>query len=174
MLNLLVFFLSLVFLTRTMLIFTGLLKEPVIALFRKYGEKETLYMPLLSLLLWSGVFLLSFGGWSAVSVGATASFSTLGIGLLIAAYIGYQYKAALIDFHLKHLRYPRWYYNLMERTTRYERRRIAYMWLHLPWRMRLIYNSDDRLFILWAEFVIMGTVMEDDTIDQQRDYFHPA
>ncbi|MCB9457260.1 MAG: hypothetical protein H6671_14845 [Anaerolineaceae bacterium] len=166
MVSLLIFFISLLFLTRTVLIFTGHLKGPVIALFQKYGDKEDLYLPLLPLLAWSGMFLIGFGSWSAASLGVAASFTGIGIALLLAAFVGYQYIPALSDFHRKYLRYPRWYHRLLEHTTRYERRRIAYMWLRLPWRMRLTYNSDDRWFVLWADFVIMGTVMESDSIDQ--------
>lgn len=170
MINVLIFFISLIFLTRTILIFTGHLKEPVIALFQKYGEREIPYLPLLPLLAWSGIFLIGLGGWASISLGVTASSAGMGIALVLTAFLGYQYIPSVTDFHRRYLRYPRWYYHLLERTTRYERRRIAYMWLRLPWRMRLTYNSDTRLFFLWADFVIMGTVMESDTIDQPDRY----
>jgi hypothetical protein len=46
---------------------------------------------------------------------------------------------------------------LVGRTTRAERRRLAYMWLRLPAKLRLIYNSNDRAFMEWADMVILST-----------------
>ncbi|MBZ0274838.1 MAG: hypothetical protein K8I60_01765 [Anaerolineae bacterium] len=167
------FFTSLFFLTRTILMMVGLFKSPVLAMLRKYGDNEKFYLPLLPLLVWSGIFLITFSGWASASLGITVSLSGLGIICLLGAYFGRQNLQKVANFHFKYFKYPRWYHNLLERTSRYERRRIAYMWLRLPWRLQLLYNSDDQQFMLWADFVIMGTIMEDDAIDRmdwQRIY----
>ncbi len=61
---------------------------------------------------------------------------------------------------------PHWYVELRERTTREERRRIAYMWLCLPRSTRLHYNGSDRNFQIWADQVILATISQ--TVEDQE------
>ena len=39
------------------------------------------------------------------------------------------------------LRFPSWYREIVDHTTREERRKLSYMWLSLPLRTRLLYNA---------------------------------
>jgi hypothetical protein len=78
---------------------------------------------------------------------------------LVGAYFSYRYPHLTGQKHGLFLNHPRWLFELGERTSRLERRRIAYMWLRLPLRLRLIYNSNDRAFLEWADMVILSTLM---------------
>lgn len=153
---------SVFFLLRTILVMIGYYKVPVLSVLEIYGPVEKLYLPLLPLLAWSGAlsFLSSF--WVRQYTMASYLLGSLGLLLLLAAGFGYNYYEIVSRYHFRLLPYPRWYYNLLDRTSRYERRRIAYMWLTLPWRLRLTLNSSDHLFEIWADYVILGTVREEE------------
>lgn len=161
--------LSLIFLMRTVLMMAGFLKGPILATFEKYGDAENVYYPLPSLLLWSGMLVLSVGPWIAPGLRSWVPIVLPSLLLFIGAYAAYTNP----DFALQHpdifLSYPRWYYELRERTSRYERRRIAYMWLTLPPRLRLAYNGSDRAFNQWADLVIMATMRYDEDPTLWRD-----
>jgi hypothetical protein len=161
--------LCLVMLMRTVLIISGLLKGPILHSFEKYGDAETVYYPLPSLLLWSGLMIFSVGPWLAPGLRSWTPVVLFGGLLLMAAYFAYSSP----DFPLRHpsifITFPRWYYDLRERTSRYERRRIAYMWLALPPGMRLAYNGSDRAFNQWADLVIMATMTYDEDPELWRD-----
>ena len=154
---------SIIFLVRATLILVGYLKDPILRTFSEYGPREKLYMPGQQLLLWGGVLSFCAGLWAAPYQGLSATLTTFGILMGVVVAIGYTYAEQAEKIHLKILKYPLWYHDLRERTTRYERRRIAYMWLHLPWRLRLLYNSSDSSFFIWADFVIMGTIREEES-----------
>jgi hypothetical protein len=157
---LLLFFLSVFFLARSLLIFIGLLKGPILDTCAKYGPEDYPYLSLLPLVTWFGVFGLTLGAWLLAAYGAEYPVVCPGILLLLLAGLGYRYYDVLAGWHLRWVKYPRWYAELMERTTRYERRRIAYAWLRLPRRLRLTYNSNTEAFLTWADFVIMSTISE--------------
>lgn len=154
------------FIARSVLILAGYLKGPIIHTFERYGEQETLYTPLVPLLFWSGLLSLTIGTWTAGLLPLSFPMVMLGFFAIIAAGFSYQNHEAAIRWHYRLFRLPHWYHELRDRTTRYERRRIAYAWLRMPWRAQLFYNSDDRAFSLWADFIIIGTTMdeEDETI----------
>jgi hypothetical protein len=163
---------SLFFLARTALVMAGLYKEPIIHVFEQYGPREALYIPMLWLFLWSGTFLISFAAWLPAQFSFTCS--VLGVLLLACAGLTYQNPEVVAGLYHRFVRLPRWYHELRDRTNRYERRRIAYMWLHLPLKLRITFNSSDYLFNQWADFVILGTVREEeDTLkgeSEVRDY----
>lgn len=162
LLFLLVFFVSLFFLGRSVLIIMGLYKDPVIKTFEHYGPEEKMYLPLIPLLFWSGVFLFTLGTLLSVYTRLTFPLIALALISIILSAVGYQNTDLAVRWNYGLFKYPHWLHELRERTTRYERRRIAYMWLTLPKRLRLIYNSADRWFFLWADFVIMGTITDEE------------
>jgi hypothetical protein len=98
------------------------------------------------------------------------TFLGLSAGLLAGAC--YNNYPVAEKYHFMFLPYPRWYHELRERTTRYERRRIGFMWLHLPARARLSYNSSDRWFFIWADFIIMGTIREEELNPRDEEFFY--
>ena len=55
------------------------------------------------------------------------------------------------------MRYPRWYSELNDRTTREERRRLGYMWLRLPISLKMVYDTNDHAFFQWVDLVLVAT-----------------
>jgi hypothetical protein len=122
-----------------------------------------LYMPLIPLLFWGGLFLMTLGMWASTAyINLSFPMMALGFGGILIAVLTFQNYDLALKWHYRLLHLPRWYHELRERTTRYERRRIAYAWIRMPWRAQLSYNSDDRAFFIWADFIIMGTTMDEE------------
>lgn len=158
------FVVSGIFLSRSVLVTLGLIKGPVLHAFEKYGDDEGDYNTLFYLLFWMGMFALTSGFWlTRVSRNVFFPMGTIGVVLLIGSVIAYR-KAHLVE---KYFHYPVWYYELKERTSRSERRRIAYMWLHVSRKGKLIYNSSDFAFNQWADLIIVSTIYIDDDSEGQ-------
>ncbi len=163
---------SIIFLVRSTLILVGYWKEPIIRSFSEYGPREKMYMPGQGLMAWGAALSFCTGLWAGGYPSFSVTLTTFAIFVWLVVALGYTYTEQAELIHLKILRYPRWYHDLRERTTRYERRRIGYMWLYLPWRARLSYNSSDALFMLWADFVIMGTIREEEMNPREEEHFY--
>jgi hypothetical protein len=148
---------SVLFLTRTLFIIIGWHKGPVLKQFEKYGDDENFYYWLPSFIGWLGVFIVSGNFWVEAVWGVAYPFTFFGGLLIVMAYAVYRYPSFLGHPPALLLTHPRWLHELRGRTTRLERRRIAYMWLHLPLKLRLIYNSNDRAFLHWADMIIIST-----------------
>ncbi len=146
------------FVVRNIMIVTGLWKDPILRAFEKYGDEESFFHPLphllggLGALAWVANYWLGYFNASMVALFVIA-------GLLLASgFVMGHYPHLLGARPELVLNHPGWLADLLERTSRLERRRIAYMWLHLPWRLRLMYNSNDRAFREWADMVILSTL----------------
>lgn len=150
------------FLTREGLILSGLLKDPILRTFEKYGDTEHVYNPLPSILLWTGLMLISLAPLTVQVLPSMVTLIAPGMALVTLALWTYRSPRLALDYPHLLLRFPHWYADLRERTSRYERRRIAYLWLALPWRLRLLYNGSDHAFSLWADLVIMATMRYDE------------
>lgn len=173
MLALAAFFVSIFFLVRSLLICIGLLKDPILEACERYGPVEFRYLPLLPVLVWTGMLLITLGAWLSAVLRIILPLHVPGLLVLLLAALGYRYYEILADWHYRWLKYPRWFHDLRERTTRYERRRIAYAWHRLPWRLRLAYNSNSEAFQIWADFVIMSTVWEvEETTDAVYNLYY--
>jgi hypothetical protein len=153
------FFVSLIFLCRNVLILTGYYKEPILRTFEKYGDLETIYYPLPALLLWSGLLLFSL----QLALNLPLALDWFGIVLILLSVGAYAKPQIATRFPQIFMSYPRWYFKLREDTSRYERRRIAYMWLWLPRRLRWAYNNNDQAFQQWTDLVILSTMRYDDS-----------
>ena len=162
-----VFFVSLVLLLRTGLVLSGLLKGPVLHSFEKYGDEENFYYPLAQLMLWSiPLFMSIFFGivqpWLSQRPTSPPLTAFLTVVVILITIWLYPHITTLAKQHPDiFLRYPRWYARLRRRTSRAERRRIAYRWLQLPYRLRLIYNGNDTAFFQWVDLVIIATIGAD-------------
>ncbi len=172
MLVLLGFFVCIFFLVRSILVFIGLLKDPILEACEQYGPTEYLYIPILPIVVWSGMVLLSMGGWLWTMLRVPSPLLIPGLVVLLIAGFGYRYYDTVAAWHYRWLKYPRWFFELREYTTRYERRRIAYGWDRLPWRLRLAYNSNSDAFRIWADFVVMSTVWEVEEAEEMMWYEH--
>jgi len=160
---------SIAFLLRIGLILVGLLKGPILRTFEKYGDDETVYYPLPSLLLWGGILVLSASTILGQQLAIFMPSWLIGVGMIGAGYLAYTHPEIPRSFPQIFMIYPRWYYELRERTSRYERRRLAYMWLWLPPRLRLIYDGSDTAFNQWADLVILATMRYEDNPEQWQD-----
>jgi hypothetical protein len=143
------------FLARMILITLGVLKGPVLRMFERYGDDEPYYDALPRLLLWVGLFTVSSGTLLANLVPSSIlPLVMMGFLMFIGAYAAYE----LPDLTRKYFRYPVWYVELLERTSRAERRRIAYMWRLLSRKARVAYSSNNHWFNEWADLIIVSTL----------------
>jgi len=143
---------------RLALILTGLYKSPLLTLFEKYGDEENYFFPLPRLLFWTGT--LMFSGADVFNEMAFYVPSVVPIVGFLFMILGY--GAVTLPPHLQqsldaYPPFPLWYHRLREHTSREERRRIAYIWLRLPARTRLLLNSNDRAFFHWTDLIILAT-----------------
>lgn len=158
------FVLSGVFLSRSVLVTLGLLKGPVLHAFEKYGDNEGNYNTLFYLLFWMGMFSITSGFWLArLSRNVFFPMEFIGAILLIGAFVAYR-QAHLVE---RYFHYPVWYFELKERSSRSERRRIAYMWLRISRKGKLLYNSSDFAFNQWADLIIVSTIYVDNGTEEQ-------
>jgi hypothetical protein len=165
--------LSAAFLIALILIAVGLYKDPILHHFERYAEADDSFYLLPLLLLASGLFSISGGILFNATVAPRFPPFLLGGILLLLAYLAREYRRYMHMYPQIFLSFPRWYAELSERTTREERRRIAYMWLCLPRSMRLHLNGSDRHFLVWADQVILATVtqtVEDQESKSERSY----
>lgn len=170
MLTLIPFVLSLIFLIRTVLIVVGLLKDPILRTFEKYGDDENIYNPVNSLLLWTGLLIISLSpGLAAPLRMSMFTVALPGIAMIGLAYFLVNNPQFVRQYPNVFFIYPRWYHELRSRTTRNERRRIAYKWLWLPHRLRLAYNGNDRAFSQWTDLIIMATMDVDESQEARHD-----
>ena len=164
------------FLVRIVLIAAGFYKEPVLHAFERYAEADDNYYLLPPLLLALGGFAICAGILFSVTVSPRFPALLVGAVLLTASYLAYGWRDKMRDYPQIFLIVPRWYVELRDRTTREERRHIAYMWLCLPRRMRMHLNGSDHHFLLWADQVILGTVtqtVEDQEAQVENPHYRP-
>jgi hypothetical protein len=151
------------FLFRLFLILAGKYKAPLLSTFEQYGGEDPVFFPLPGILIWGGGFFWSFGILLQNVTQFAFAMDVFGVlVLLIGLWVNWWgrdwfRKPAVRKFASLLPTLPLWYARLGAETSRYERRRIAYMWLRLPLRTRIMYNVNDHSFFLWAELVIMST-----------------
>ncbi len=131
----------------------GLFKDPLLARFRTYGP-ETPFSPLAR-------FLNMLGVWSLLVASMLDTLTTyrhtswgyapvICFSVMLMAFAG-----SVITRNSDSLRHalPPWYGELMQQTTRQERRHLAYAWLRIPRKMRWRLNADQASFRVFVELV---------------------
>ncbi len=164
------------YLVRIILIGLGLYKDPILHHFERYAEFDDSFHLLPELLVGMGLFALFGGFLFSAAVAPRFPPMLLGLIFLLAAYVARERRSDLNAYPQIFLAFPRWYVDLRERTTREERRRLAYMWLCLPRKMRLHLDGSDHHFQLWADQVIIATIMqtvEDEESSEERRSYIP-
>ncbi|MCA9884167.1 MAG: hypothetical protein KC546_21045 [Anaerolineae bacterium] len=143
----------LVILLRSVLIVMGVHKDPVLRSFEKYGE-ESQYSPFIVMLIWGYIFIAYHLIIFVPSPGLFVIMLVISAILINAIFI----NPSSFVYRLRPYfnRFPRWFVELSQRTTREERRRIAYLWLRLPIRTRILYNTHDYYFLEWADLVLLS------------------
>jgi hypothetical protein len=164
---------SAAFLVALILIAVGLYKDPILHHFERYAEADDNFFLLPLILVASGLFAIFVGVLFTATLAPRFPAFLIGGILLLAAYLSRENRRYMSMYPQIFLSFPRWYAELRERTTREERRRIAYMWLCLPRSMRMHLNGSDRHFLIWADQVILATVtqtVEDQEAKSERSY----
>jgi hypothetical protein len=136
---------------RTFLIVIGAYKDPVFASFENYGD-ERIFSPMFSLVAWAISFAYMMLFWY-INPGLAFSVGLI-IGIPLVAFRDI-FEAMVYEHHQAFRIFPLWYHELVINTDREERRRLAYMWLQLPPRTRMIYNTHTVLFLQWVEQVLV-------------------
>ena len=137
---------------RAALVTLGYYKEPVLAAFQKYGD-EVGFSPLFEVLWWGYVlayliFMLAVPSPFLVLVGI--------ISLVFSFLLYWKIKDSVLRHPQIFLKFPRWYREIVDHTSREERRKLSYMWLVLPLRTRLLYNAQHDEFRKWVELVMLS------------------
>ncbi|MBZ0305039.1 MAG: hypothetical protein K8I82_03125 [Anaerolineae bacterium] len=158
MLLALAFLICTIFLSRLVLIITGRLKGPIIQTFERYGDDEPFFYPWPQFLLWSGLWLIIAQLLLAYYMRIRLPTIWIGVILLAVSFVLSRVTPKAREWEFLHTLHPFWLQDLWERTSRLERRRIAYMWMRLSWKARLYYNSSDQAFLQWADLIIMATL----------------
>ncbi len=158
MILVLAFFICTIFLSRLILIIIGRLKGPIIQMFERYGDDEPFFYPWPQFFLWSGLWLIIAQLLIVHFMGIMLPTLWIGVILLIIAFILHRMTPQAREWEFLRYLHPFWLQDLWERTSRLERRRIAYMWMRLSWKTRLYYNSSDQAFLHWADLIIMATL----------------
>ncbi|QPC81632.1 hypothetical protein G4Y79_18335 [Phototrophicus methaneseepsis] len=142
----------LVILLRSVLVVIGLYKDPILSSFEKYGE-ESVYSPMMALIIWAFIFLSYH---LIIFVESSLLKIVIVVVSLVIFHTLFTNRDLLRQYNTVFRLFPRWYAQLSQRTSREERRRIAYLWLRLPLRTRLLYNTNDFYFNQWADLVLLS------------------
>lgn len=132
---------------RAFLIITGSYKDPVLASFEVYGD-ERIFSPMFSFLAWGIGFTYLMLFWY-INLGTAYS-----LGLIAVIFLGIfrePFMNILYKYHESFRIFPFWYHELTQNTNREERRRLAYLWLRLPRKTRMVYNTHTVFFWQWVE-----------------------
>jgi len=148
----LIFIVACLLFLRAVLVTFGYYKEPVLAAFQQYGD-EVGFSPLLDMFLWGGIMAyLIF-----VAVVPSSMLILFGVvSIILFASLYWQVKDNIMNHPEIFLQYPRWYRDIVDHTSREERRKISYMWLGLPFRTRLLFNAREDAFRKWVELVVIS------------------
>ena len=137
---------------RACLVTLGYYKEPILSAFQRYGD-EVGFSPLFESCAWGGVL-----AYLLFIVLVPSSFLIL-IGVfcfVLFVMLYWRIKDSILNHPQIFLRFPYWYREIVDRTTREERRKLSYMWLALPLRTRLLYNAQHEEFRKWVELVVLS------------------
>ena len=145
------FSVSLMFL-RACLVSLGFYKEPILSAFQHYGE-EIGFSPLFEACTWGGVMAYLF----FMLLVPSSLLILLGIMVFVVFVLVYwRVRDSVMRHPEVFLRFPRWYRDIVNHTSREERRKLSYMWLALPLRTRLLYNAQHSEFYKWVELVVLS------------------
>ena len=145
------FSVSLMFL-RACLVTLGFYKEPILSAFQRYGD-EVGFSPLFESCAWGAVMAYLIFALLVPS----SLLLLVGIFMFVAFVMLYwRVRDSVMRHPSIFLRFPSWYREIVDHTTREERRKLSYMWLGLPIRTRLLYNAQHEEFRKWVELVVLS------------------
>ena len=137
---------------RAALITLGFYKEPILVAFQRYGD-EVGFSPIVDVCTWGLVLVYLF----FMLVVPSAFLLMFGIVAFVVFFLLYwRVKDSILEYPHLFLKFPRWYREIVDHTSREERRKLSYMWLGLPLRTRLLYNAQHDAFRKWVELVVIS------------------
>jgi len=137
---------------RAALVTLGFYKEPILTAFQRYGD-EVGFSPLFEAFWWGCVLTYLFF-LLAVPSSFLVLFGVILFSLSVMLY--WKIKDSIMRHPKIFLKFPRWYREIVDHTSREERRKLSYMWLGLPLRTRLLYNAQHDEFRKWVELVVLS------------------
>ncbi len=137
---------------RAALVTLGFYKEPILTAFQHYGD-EVGFSPLFEAFWWGCVLTYLFF-LLAVPSSFLVLFGVILFSLSVMLY--WKIKDSIMRHPKIFLKFPRWYREIVDHTSREERRKLSYMWLGLPLRTRLLYNAQHDEFRKWVELVVLS------------------
>ncbi len=162
-------------LARMMILLSGRWKGPILRTCEHYSPTESMFDPLPSIFFWSGTLVLSISTGLSILTSIRAPIYLIGAGLMIIGFwIGQRERegrSRIADW----MPVPLWYKALKDRTTREERRHIAYMWLNLPPGTRAYFNDNDSAFASWVDLIVISTVQRtvyDPVMERSSQFQH--
>lgn len=143
---------TLIMTLRAFLMVLGAYKDPILSTFEAYGPDEPVFSPFYSLVAWALItlYIVMFLYFNMGLI--------FGIGLFVLIPIvafRFEMERLLKRYQSIFCSFPRWYLELIQSTDREERRRIAFLWLRLPLRTRMLYNTNSHYFHLWVDQVLL-------------------
>ncbi len=140
------------FFLRACLVTLGFYKEPILSAFQQYGD-EVAFSPLFDSFAWG--LLLAYMIFILL---VPSSFLVLiGVFCFVGFVMTYwKIRDNVMSHPRVFLRFPHWYREIVDHTSREERRKLSYMWLALPLRTRLLYNAQHEEFRKWVELVVLS------------------
>ena len=137
---------------RACLVTLGYYKEPILSAFQKYGD-EVGFSPLFEAFMWA----TSLAYLLFMLLVPSSLLILLGIIAFVTYILLYwKVKDNIMSYPEIFMRFPRWYRDIVDHTSREERRKLSYMWLGLPLRTRLRYNAQHNEFRNWVELVVLS------------------
>ncbi|MBN1681463.1 MAG: hypothetical protein JW966_14375 [Anaerolineae bacterium] len=140
-------------------IVTGILKDPLLARLRRYGDENRPY-PICRFFEAAGAWSLSLA-LMVNSLTQPGSYSRDAFPPMIFFLTAITIFGASIAFRRHAIlreSLPRWYAELLNQSSRQERRFIAFAWLKIPRRMRWHLNSNHAAFQVWADTVRISVI----------------
>ncbi|GEM_PF-916990 len=157
------------FLGRLLLILSGMLKDPVLRQLRSYSDTLPSYFFMPALFLWIALFMLFFSMLMMEISDTNFPVFLSSCAPFLLAYLATRFPGMLIKHGWVLL--PAWYRALQSYAARDDQRRVAYMWLSLPPRLRWRFSVNDRAFLQWADLVLLTAgVFVEDVFVYQREY----
>ena len=137
---------------RACLVTLGFYKEPILSAFQQYGD-EVGFSPFFESCIWG----LALAYLIFILLVPSSFLVLIGIFAFVLFFMLYwRVKDNILEHPEIFLRFPSWYRDIVDHTTREERRKLSYMWLGLPLRTRLLYNAQHEEFRKWVELVVLS------------------
>ncbi len=137
---------------RACLVTLGFYKEPILSAFQQYGD-EVGFSPLFEACVWG----LAMAYLIFVFLVPSSFLILIGVfAFVLFVMLYWRVRDSVMQHPNIFLRFPTWYREIVDHTTREERRKLSYMWLGLPLRTRLLYNAQHEEFRKWVELVVLS------------------